>query len=97
MAAASPSLGRQLARTENGHNSERQSPTKHVNVGDEEIWEYRHGWEDQYNSNEYLSNLTSVSPLLSLLRSITNTMIHTTGLLHVLHGQAPRNWREAKG
>ena len=32
---------------------------------DNQNWEIRHGWEDQYNSEEYLSLLTSVGPSLS--------------------------------
>ena len=30
---------------------------------DEEDWELRHGWEEQYNSEEYLTILNSVSIL----------------------------------
>ena len=41
------------------------SPTAVGSNAEEENWELRHGWEDQYNSNEYLSILTSVSKNLA--------------------------------
>lgn len=50
----------QLARANTDNGPRRQSSvTKHDAA--EENWELRHGWEDQYNSTEYLGLLSSVS------------------------------------
>lgn len=51
----------QLVRANTDHGPRRQSPAKDPSGQEEENWELRHGWEDQYNSNEYLSLLSSVS------------------------------------
>ena len=50
---------RQLLRSNTGYDSRRQSPSARPDVADEN-WELRHGWEDQYNSSEYLGLLSSV-------------------------------------
>lgn len=51
----------QLIRANTDDGPRRQPPAKNSNEVEEENWELRHGWEDQYNSNEYLSLLSSVS------------------------------------
>ena len=53
-------------------------------------WQMRHGWEDQYNSEEYLSLLSSVSQTRSRkLRSLSRSAQLTPAeLLHVLYRQA---------
>lgn len=52
------------ARTElnlhSGLVEEKENPT-------EQNWELRHGWEDQYNSEEYLQVLSSVCDLASMV------------------------------
>lgn len=49
-----------LTRANTDYGPRRQlSVPKHDVV--EENWELRHGWEDQYNSSEYLKLLSSVS------------------------------------
>lgn len=56
----------QLLRANTDHGPRRQSPLLTHDVA-EENWELRHGWEDQYNSSEYLGLLSSVSiPLFYL-------------------------------
>ena len=50
---------------------------------DEEHWELRHGWEEEYNSEEYLNILNAVSTCL-VYQSPTNLPV----ILHVLHGEA---------
>ncbi|SLM34846.1 torc1 growth control complex subunit kog1 [Lasallia pustulata] len=49
----------QLIRANTDDGPRRQPPAKNSNEVEEENWELRHGWEDQYNSNEYLSLLSS--------------------------------------
>jgi hypothetical protein len=57
----------------------------------EENWELRHGWEDQYNSTEYLGLLSSVSlsllPMTLLNRNTPRDQANhiSSGFLHVLH------------
>lgn len=48
----------QRARSDFGprHRGER-----HAAVVEEDLWRMRHGWEDEYTSNEYLALLNSVS------------------------------------
>ena len=36
---------------------------RHAAVVEEDLWRMRHGWEDEYTSNEYLALLNSVGPL----------------------------------
>ncbi len=50
---------RQLLRANTDYGPRRQSPSTTSGIA-EEIWELRHGWEDQYNSSEYLGLLSSV-------------------------------------
>ena len=50
---------RQLLRANTDYGPRRQSPSTGPKVA-EENWELRHGWEDQYNSSEYLGLLSSV-------------------------------------
>lgn len=58
-------------------------------VAIEEAGELRHGWEDQYNSSEFLGQLSSVRTYASLcytpLQLLTWIIIE---FLHVLHRQA---------
>ena len=50
---------RKLLRANTDYGPRRQSPSTRPKVA-EENWELRHGWEDQYNSSEYLGLLSSV-------------------------------------
>ena len=50
----------QLLRASTDIGSQRESLTPKSDIT-EENWELRHGWEDQYNSSEYLGLLSSVS------------------------------------
>lgn len=50
----------QLLRANTDIGPRRESHASRPNVT-EENWELRHGWEDQYNSSEYLGLLSSVS------------------------------------
>lgn len=50
----------QLQRANTDPRPQRPSPTTARDIP-EENWELRHGWEDQYNSSEYLGLLSSVS------------------------------------
>ena len=43
-----------------------QSPNPAPADDDDENWELRHGWEGEYNSEEYLNKLNSVSSALRL-------------------------------
>lgn len=52
----------QLLRASTDTGPTRESPGTKRDVT-EENWELRHGWEDQYNSSEYLGLLSSVSIL----------------------------------
>ncbi len=52
---------RQLLRAKSDLGPRGLSPTRPGHTNEDENWQMRHGWEDQYNSNEYLSLLTSVS------------------------------------
>lgn len=49
----------QLLRATTDYGPRRLSPSRQP--GDDENWELRHGWEEQYNSEEYLTILNSVS------------------------------------
>lgn len=49
----------QLQRANTEGNFSRRSPPAR-RAASEENWEMRHGWEDQYNSSEYLTLLSSV-------------------------------------
>jgi hypothetical protein len=37
---------------------------RHAAVVEEDLWRMRHGWEDEYTSNEYLALLNSVGPMM---------------------------------
>ena len=50
---------RLLVRANTDYGPRRQSPSTRPDIV-EENWELRHGWEDQYNSSEYLKLLSSV-------------------------------------
>ena len=50
---------RPLLRANTDYGPRRQSPSTRLKIA-EENWELRHGWEDQYNSSEYLRLLSSV-------------------------------------
>ena len=52
----------ELLRANTDINLRRRSPSASRGAS-EENWEMRHGWEDQYNSSEYLGLLSSVSIL----------------------------------
>ena len=54
-----PRVQLQRANTDHGPQG-RSSPG--TSQAAEENWELRHGWEDQYNSSEYLGLLSSVWP-----------------------------------
>ena len=54
-------IRKELPRAKSDLGPRGASPTDADATTEEENWELRHGWEDQYNSNEYLSLLTSVS------------------------------------
>ena len=51
-----------LQRANTDHGPQGRSPPGNSQAS-EENWELRHGWEDQYNSSEYLGLLSSVWPL----------------------------------
>ena len=52
------------ATTDVGPRSQSPNPIQYPGTKDDEHWELRHGWEEQYNSEEYLSDLNSVSMAL---------------------------------
>ncbi len=90
---------KQLLRAKSDLGPRGTSPTGVDGGIEEENWKLRHGWEDQYNSNEYLSILTSVSKI-NLLRahvliipvngiSKRRSLIRNIDVLHVLYRQAP--------
>lgn len=71
-----PSAGRNghgkrkpLPRVKSDLTARGTSPTSVDTTTEEENWELRHGWEDQYNSIDYLSTLTTVSRHISLARA----------------------------
>lgn len=61
-AGASAQPKNQLVRANTDINLPRRSPSDSRGAS-EENWEMRHGWEDQYNSSEYLGLLSSVGML----------------------------------
>ena len=73
----------QLLRASTDINPKRRSPSSSRGAS-EENWEMRHGWEDQYNSSEYLGLLSSVG-LLGTRWRLELTRLRP-GLLYVLHG-----------
>ena len=76
----------QLQRANTDSNMRRRQ-TNASNEAVEEDWEMRHGWEDQYTSNEYLGLLSSVSWIC--LVDETGLTCVRLGFLHVLHRQTP--------
>lgn len=58
----------QLVRANTDH-----GPRGPKDEGPEENWELRHGWEDEYNSNEILAKLSTVSGEYLVWRGITLT------------------------
>lgn len=77
----------QRANTDRGPRRQSLSNARSV---PEENWELRHGWEDQYNSSEYLKLLSSVSiqHLLAVKAKMFGwkLMALNVGFLHVLYG-----------
>ena len=61
-AGASSRPKNELLRANTDINLRRSSPSA-SRGSSEENWEMRHGWEDQYNSSEYLGLLSSVGML----------------------------------
>ena len=55
-----------LSRTQTDFGPNHQARSAKTGVP-EEVGELRHGWEDQYNSSEFLGLLSSVSPAVSLI------------------------------
>ena len=83
--ASRPSRGKPL-RANTDSDVKRRSISASIETV-EENWEMRHGWEDQYNSSEYLNVLSNVGSVHSWPWDSANMGI--PGLLHVLHRQAP--------
>lgn len=74
-----------MTRSKTTYEPENDLSTRETSV--EEHTELRHGWEDQYNSSEFLGQLNSVIytyhlPDLQILGRLTLSL----DLLHVLHG-----------
>lgn len=73
-----------MTRSKTNYESENTSPTRETSV--EEHGELRHGWEDEYNSSEFLGHLNSV---LFLMPSATppdfGWLTLSVDFLHVLH------------
>lgn len=61
----------------------------------EDNWVLRHGWDEQYNSAEYLSQLTAVSDMKFQREEIKQLTLGIVAILHVLHRQATRDGRKA--
>lgn len=80
----------QLVRANTDYGPRRHSSVIKRDVP-EENWELRHGWEDQYNSTEYLGLLSSVSlstlPTAVLKSSTPRDQVNhsPSGFLHVLY------------
>ena len=53
----------QLQRANTDYGPRARSPPKNNQVA-EENWELRHGWEDEYNSDEILAKLSTVSAVI---------------------------------
>jgi regulatory associated protein of mTOR len=49
------------ARRANSDYGPRHRSSRNVALVEDELWRMRHGWEDEYTSNEYLALLNSVS------------------------------------
>ena len=73
-----------LTRSKTNYEPESISSIRERSV--EEHGELRHGWEDEYNSSEFLGQLNSVHHLLPARYSESSPLTHSVGFLHVLHG-----------
>ncbi len=62
-----PRPGLVRANTDYGPRNASPSPVSHQ-PKDDEHWELRHGYEEQYNSEEYLQSLSSVSLSICVCR-----------------------------
>ena len=82
-------------------NANAQLTTGSAQPSAEENWELRHGWEDQYNSEEYLSILSSVRPQRSMssghakLGSLQSFYMYYTDKRHESGGR-PKNEDHAR-
>lgn len=63
----------QLLRANTEGNLRRRSPSAGHSAS-EENWEMRHGWEDQYNSSEYLGLLSSVSLYFCAIKYLADVL-----------------------
>ena len=73
-----------LTRSKTNYEPEGVSSTRERSV--EEHGELRHGWEDEYNSSEFLGQLNSVSHHIPARFTESARLMRSVGLLHVLHG-----------
>ena len=64
--------------------------TSHLPKNDE-IWELRHGWEEQYNP-EFLNDLSSVRPS----EIVSAALLTFQGFLHVLYRKTTRDRRQTE-
>jgi hypothetical protein len=90
-----PTTPKSTIYTPNGsaENSEGEGP--HYDIGETDFHRMRHGFEDEYNSEDYLAVLEQVS-VQFLSHQGVSTHAGTIGFLHVLHGQATRIWRKSQ-
>lgn len=73
-----------MTRSKTNYEPEHTSSIKEPGV--EEHGELRHGWEDEYNSSEFLGQLNSVYVLVCFDTSMeSGWLILSVGFLHVLH------------
>ena len=96
----------QLLRANTDHGPRGRSPSKNGHVA-EENWELRHGWEDEYNSNEILAKLSTVGTMNScfwyteLIRVLQTFYMYYTDKRHETggkpkdedHSRPPIDWR----
>src|SRR3984885_15669472 len=66
----------------------RQRSERVNKIAEEDLLHMRHGWHDEYTSNEYLSLLNSVRRFDILYGDVANEQ---TEFLHVLHRQTARH------
>ena len=74
----------QLTRTQTDFGSKHQAHSSRDGPA-EEVGELRHGWEDQYNSSEFLGLLSSVSPLVHFIRSLMCRLSDSSQITDFLH------------
>ena len=73
-----------MTRSKTNYEPENLSSSREISV--EEHGELRHGWEHEYNSSEFLGKLNSVCPnMFSSTSMISGWLMHSSGVLHVLH------------